>query len=104
MVCASLNKTYFGKLGGEVDENVDQCYIAASYVKYLESAGARVIPVLTNQSDDYYEMIFENTSGVLFPGGGQNLFNSTYTYSAEECFQACRLATWSKNESFIMTH
>ena len=44
--------------------------------------------VLTNQSDDYYEMIFENTSGVLFPGGGQNLFNSTYTYSAEVGFQA----------------
>ena len=86
MVFASLSKTYFGKLGEKVDGDVDQCYIAASYVKYLESAGARVIPVLTNQSDDYYEMIFENTSGVLFPGGGQNLSNSTYTYSAEVCF------------------
>ena len=50
MVRRSLNKTYFGKLGGEVDKDVDQCYIAASYVKYLESAGARVIPVMVSRS------------------------------------------------------
>ena len=45
MVRGPLSQTYFGKLGGDVDENIDQCYIAASYVKYLEAAGARVIPV-----------------------------------------------------------
>lgn len=29
-------------------------YIAASYVKSIESAGGRVIPVFTNKSIDYY--------------------------------------------------
>lgn len=52
-------------------------YIAASYVKYIESAGARVVPVLVNQTDLYYDMIFNSVNGLLIPGGGQNdLLNS----------------------------
>ena len=44
-------------------------YIAASYVKYIESAGARVVPVLINQPEEYYRIIFNSTNGILFPGG-----------------------------------
>jgi len=52
-------------------------YIAASYVKYIESAGARVVPVLVNQTELYYDMIFNSINGLLIPGGGQNdLMNS----------------------------
>ncbi|XP_022092688.1 gamma-glutamyl hydrolase-like [Acanthaster planci] len=47
-------------------------YIAASYVKFLESAGARVVPILINQNDSYYEEMFASLNGVLFPGGGLN--------------------------------
>lgn len=48
-------------------------YIAASYVKYLESAGARVVPVLWNASDDSLRATFAGLNGLLFPGGGQDL-------------------------------
>lgn len=44
-------------------------HLASSYVKWVESAGAQVIPVLLNQDDAYYEMIFKQTNGLLFPGG-----------------------------------
>lgn len=44
-------------------------YIAASYVKFVESAGARVVPILTDQDDEYYERILNSINGVLFPGG-----------------------------------
>ena len=44
-------------------------YIAASYVKYIESAGARVVPVLINQPEEYYRIIFNSTNGILMPGG-----------------------------------
>lgn len=44
-------------------------YIAASYVKYLESAGARVVPILTYQDDAYYEELAGSLNGILFPGG-----------------------------------
>ncbi|XP_078611190.1 gamma-glutamyl hydrolase-like isoform X3 [Branchiostoma floridae x Branchiostoma japonicum] len=41
-------------------------YIPASYVKYLESAGARVVPIR-----------------VLYPGGGVDMFTSGYAKSAK---------------------
>ena len=51
-------------------------YIGAAYVKYVESAGARVVPVLINQTDEYYEMIFNSTNGLLIPGGRVSLSTS----------------------------
>lgn len=44
-------------------------HIAASYVKWLEASGAQVMPVILNQDDSYYERIFQQTNGLLFPGG-----------------------------------
>ena len=51
-------------------------YIAASYVKFVESGGARVVPILINQPDDYYQMIFSSTNGLLIPGGAQEFDDS----------------------------
>jgi len=53
-------------------------YIAASYVKYLESAGARVVPILINQRPEYYDKLFANLNGVLFPGGQSTSLTSGY--------------------------
>lgn len=44
-------------------------YIAASYVKFVEAAGARVVPILVNQDQEYYERLLSSINGVLFPGG-----------------------------------
>lgn len=54
-------------------------YIAASYVKYLESAGARVVPISTNLSEAEYRKLFYSLNGVLFPGGAVNLETSQYS-------------------------
>ncbi|CAH1987392.1 unnamed protein product [Acanthoscelides obtectus] len=54
-------------------------FIVASYVKFLESAGARVIPVWIGKDDDYYRKVVNYTNGVLFPGGG-TYFNETGGY------------------------
>ncbi|XP_046390527.1 gamma-glutamyl hydrolase-like isoform X2 [Ischnura elegans] len=53
-------------------------YIAASYVKYLEGAGARVVPIMINQRDEYYDNIVNSVNGVLYPGGGVDLKDSGY--------------------------
>ena len=45
-------------------------YIAASYVKYLEAAGARVIPIDYHSTHDQIDTLFENINGFFFPGGG----------------------------------
>ena len=48
-------------------------FIAASYVKYLESGGARALRVPYNASTDEIEAIYEQTNGIFFPGGGCDL-------------------------------
>ncbi|XP_074029676.1 gamma-glutamyl hydrolase isoform X1 [Leptinotarsa decemlineata] len=56
-----------------------ESFIAASYVKFLESAGAKVVPVWIGQSDEYYQRVVNYTNGILFPGGG-TYFNETGGY------------------------
>ncbi|XP_068199648.1 gamma-glutamyl hydrolase-like [Antennarius striatus] len=59
-------------------KNEQASYIAASYVKFLEAAGARVAPILLDQSDDYYRKLFRSINGVLFPGGSSSIYTSAY--------------------------
>ena len=52
-------------------------YVGASYVKWVESAGARAAPVLLGRDVRYYrEEVFDKINGLLIPGGGVSLFNS----------------------------
>lgn len=53
------------------DGNYDS-YIAASYIKFVESAGARAIPVWIGQSEEYYRRVVQYTNGLLLPGGTTN--------------------------------
>jgi gamma-glutamyl hydrolase len=45
-------------------------YIAASYVKYLEAAGARVVPIDYHASQETIDGLFGQLNGFFFPGGG----------------------------------
>lgn len=44
-------------------------FIQASNVKYLESAGAKVVPILYNESEDAVKEKLAKIDGVLYPGG-----------------------------------
>ncbi|XP_037045526.1 gamma-glutamyl hydrolase-like isoform X2 [Bradysia coprophila] len=55
-------------------------YIAASYVKFVEGGGARVVPIWIDRPKSYYEGIMSKINGVLFPGGA-TWFNQTNGYS-----------------------
>ncbi|XP_060926003.1 gamma-glutamyl hydrolase-like [Limanda limanda] len=57
-------------------------YIPACYVKYLEAAGARVVPVRLNLSEEEYTKIFNSINGLVLPGGGSNLLESPYSRAA----------------------
>ncbi|KAM3927909.1 gamma-glutamyl hydrolase [Leptodactylus fuscus] len=59
-------------------QNLGRSYIAASYVKTVESAGGRVIPIRINLSDQEYVKIFNSINGFLLPGGGVDLQHSEY--------------------------
>lgn len=48
-------------------------YIAASYVKWVESAGARVVPILYDMTPAQVRARFAMINGLLLPGGGASL-------------------------------
>ena len=57
--------------------------IVAGYVKYLEMAGAQVVPVFLNKSNEYYDNLYSKLNGLLLPGG-QLLNNSIYVKTAKK--------------------
>lgn len=48
-------------------------YIAASYIKFVEAAGARAVPILHDMDQDEIARRFKAVNGILIPGGGQDL-------------------------------
>ncbi|XP_074478296.1 gamma-glutamyl hydrolase-like isoform X3 [Sebastes fasciatus] len=58
-------------------------YIAASYVKFLESAGARVVPVMISQTLEEYKTLFNSINGILYPGGRASIKSSAYQRAAQ---------------------
>ncbi|CAI5472388.1 unnamed protein product, partial [Closterium sp. Yama58-4] len=54
-----------------VDTNVS--YIAASYAKWVESAGARPVPLLYDEPVEILRQKFDMINGLLIPGGGTDL-------------------------------
>ncbi|KAM8915793.1 gamma-glutamyl hydrolase [Spinachia spinachia] len=57
-------------------------YIPASYVKYLEEAGARVVPIRINRTEEEYAHIFDSINGLLLPGGNVDLQKSQFSRAA----------------------
>ena len=45
-------------------------YIAASYIKWVEAAGARVIPIFYDMTPEEVRARFQVINGLLIPGGG----------------------------------
>lgn len=58
-----------------------ETYIAASYVKYMEMAGAQVVPILPSYSEKRILKILKSINGVLFPGGSAPLFPKDSGYA-----------------------
>ncbi|RLN93154.1 hypothetical protein BBJ28_00008442 [Nothophytophthora sp. Chile5] len=57
-------------------------YLAASYVKWVESAGGRVVPIPYNAPKPYLKELLPQLNGLLFPGGA-----ATVNDRAEYLFQ-----------------
>ncbi|XP_050393732.1 gamma-glutamyl hydrolase A-like [Patella vulgata] len=79
------------KVSQEFSEYGDT-YILASYVKYLEESGARAVPIRAGQSESYYEKIFSQINGVLFPGGDVDLGTSYYAHSGRYIYDLAKKA------------
>jgi len=79
---------------GILDQNYNDkhTYIAASYVKWIESAGARVVPLFyTKWSVETMENMLKNINGVVFPGGGMS-FSGKYLQQLQAIFKYAKNA------------
>ncbi|XP_060894680.1 gamma-glutamyl hydrolase [Labrus mixtus] len=67
----------------EVMKPFGRTYIPASYVKYVESGGSRVMPIRLTLTTAEYENIFRKINGLLFIGGAADLETSDYARVAK---------------------
>lgn len=62
-------------------------FISASYVKFIESAGARVVPIFVDRSYNMTLKLLESINGVILPGGTANFTSSLYLNKSKEIFE-----------------
>lgn len=68
----------------------ESLYIQATYVKFLESSGARVIPIRTDFSKEKLKKLFQSINGAIFPGGSLGLIRSRYANTSRIIFDLAR--------------
>jgi len=56
-------------------------YIAASYVKFIESAGGRVVPIRYDADTTILSGLFKQLNGILFTGGGATISVNSKLYN-----------------------
>lgn len=57
-------------------------YIAASYIKFVEAAGGRAVPIHYTADTATLTSLAKSVNGILLPGGGVSLSNSSVYYQA----------------------
>ncbi|XP_061623700.1 gamma-glutamyl hydrolase isoform X2 [Phyllopteryx taeniolatus] len=71
----------------EVMKQYGSTYIPASYVKYIESAGSRVMPIRLTLTTAEYGNIFSRINGLLLIGGASNLETSDFARVSKIFYQ-----------------
>lgn len=59
-------------------DNNYKLHIASSYVKFVESSGAQVVPIFLDKSEGYYRRVLEDVNGLLIPGGISKLGSGSF--------------------------
>jgi len=74
-------------------------YVPASFVRWLESGGARVIPIHYDTDEQELRHLFESINGVLFTGGEiTDISNTPYGHTAKLLFR------WAKEANDAGDH
>jgi len=90
------NRPIIGVLSQEISKTIEDLapegtYIAASYVKWVEAAGARVVPIVAGSSQNLTQL-FGSINGLLIPGGAASIADSKYERSGKEIFELAKAA------------
>ncbi|KAL4453960.1 hypothetical protein ABPG74_003843 [Tetrahymena malaccensis] len=92
-------------------------YIAASYVKFVESAGAQAVPIPYDATLEYLDTLFSKINGILFPGGSveftfDDSVDKIFSRNANYLIQKAKNATdqgdffpiWGTCQGFELIH
>jgi len=66
-------------------------YIAASYVKWVEAAGARAVPIIVNGDTEYYDKMYSGINGLLIPGGAVSIYSSPYAQASRHLMNLAQM-------------
>eukprot|EP00878_Enallax_costatus_P002549 GHUV01002731.1.p1 GENE.GHUV01002731.1~~GHUV01002731.1.p1 ORF type:complete len:355 (+),score=97.23 GHUV01002731.1:235-1299(+) len=75
-------------------------YIAASYIKWIEAAGARVVPIFYDMMKEELRERFYAINGLLIPGGGATLEPGHKFYDAAEYLTQMAIEANDKGDYF----
>lgn len=78
----------------------DHTWIAASYVRFVEAAGARAVPLQCDLPAKEMKRKFEKINGVLIPGGGQTLEPGHPYYDSVELLLSLTIEANDKGDYF----
>jgi len=82
------------------EEKYGKYYIAASYVKFIESAGGQVVPIKYDASQAELLTIFNQVNGVLFPGGGADISVNSALWNTAKYLVDLAMAANDKGDYF----
>ncbi|XP_017887486.1 chitobiosyldiphosphodolichol beta-mannosyltransferase [Ceratina calcarata] len=85
VLAQEVSPTMKNKIGNDIYTS----YIAASYVKFIEGAGARVVPIMIGKNKAYYEDVLSQINGVLWPGGA-TYFNGGYADAGDIIYKIAK--------------
>lgn len=91
-----------GVLAQDTDGNVTKFgsqLIAATYVKFIESAGGRMVPIFINSTAEEIEKLFYSINGAIYPGGHSYLERSNYTRVGKQILELAMKA-YDKGDIF----
>lgn len=80
--------------------SLPKSYIASSYVKFAESAGARVVPIHYDAPEDELKELFKHLNGIIFPGGGTSFREDTLFFKAGKILYDLALAANDAGDIF----
>jgi len=85
------NKPTIGILAQRCHDCPGHSYVAAGFVKWIEAAGARPVPIRYYSSEAELHRLFKAVNGIIFPGGLTDLWmDSPYVVAAR------KLWTWAR--------
>ena len=96
--CKELNdRPIIGMLAMKITDKVilaekpelqGKSYIGASYVKFIQSAGGRVVPIVDDPKQiKTLDNVLKKVNGIMLPGGEINLIDSKYYQIAKRIFK-----------------